>query len=339
MTGLFLCGGAILWSGCGSAEKKSAERIVTVRTEQVAPSAGASMLNYVGTVEEESGAGLSFKVQGTVLRTYADEGQQVHKGMLLAELDAASLRQTYNATKASFEQAEDAMRRMKTLFDGGSLPEIKYIEVQTKLEQARSMYEIAKQNLSDARLIAPASGVIGRRAVEAGENALPGKTAFTLLDIRTVKVKVSVPEQEIARITTETEAVITVPALGNKTYTGRIAEKGVVANAMAHTYDARISLPNKDNTLMPGMVCNVSLALDGEGQKPFIVVPNRAVQVSDTDRRFVWCVKDGVATAVTVETGALTERGVIITNGLTEGMEVIVEGMQKLSEGTKVKKS
>lgn len=300
------------------------------------PEPGISRLNYVGIIEEETSVSLSFRVQGTVRRTYVTEGQRVAKGALLAELDAGTLQQSCNAAKASLEQAEDAMKRMKLLYDGGSLPEIKYIETQTRLEQARSMYEISRQNLADSKLYAPVDGVVGRHLAEAGENVMAGRAVFTLLDIRTVRVKISVPEREVRLLSLEAEANVNVPALGRE-YTGKVSEKGVMGNALTHAYDAGISLSNADGQLMPGMVCNVSLDTGEVTNVSFMVVPNHAVQVSDTGRRFVWCVQHGKATAVTVETGGFTERGVQIVSGLSEGMEVIVEGMQKVGEGTKVK--
>lgn len=81
---------------------------------------------------------------------------------------------------------------MKTLYENKSLPEIKWVEVQSKLQQAQSMESIARKNLEDASLYAPFDGVIGKRNVEAGENVQPGKPVFTLLDVGTVNIKIAV---------------------------------------------------------------------------------------------------------------------------------------------------
>lgn len=333
-----LLGGMVVCAGCSSRDKGTKENVVAVHTVTVAKTTGNSQLSYVGTIEEETGASLSFKVQGNVQRIFVEEGQRVGKETLLAELDAETLQQSYNAAKATYEQAEDALQRMQLLYDNKSLSEIKYVEVQTKLEQAKSMFQIAKQNLADARLVSPGVGIIGRRSVEVGENVMPGQPVFTLLNIQAVKVKIAVPEREIARLSAmQTEAQVTVPALGDKQYTGKITEKGIVADAATHTYEAKIKLANPEGALMPGMVCNVTVLPEAVKQEASIVLPNRAVQVSDTDRHFVWAVKNGEATAVKVEIGGLTDRGVIIEKGLDEGMEVIIEGMQKVSEGMKVK--
>lgn len=129
---------------------------------------------YVGTIEEETSAALSFPVAGTLARTYADEGQRVQQGQLLAELDPTSARQTFDAAQAALDQAKDACARLKQLYDAESLPEIKWVEAQTRLRQAESAYGIARKNLDDCKLYAPFTGVIGKRQAAAGETVLPG---------------------------------------------------------------------------------------------------------------------------------------------------------------------
>ncbi|MCS2583086.1 efflux RND transporter periplasmic adaptor subunit [Bacteroides sp. BFG-551] len=230
----------LLGGGCSSSPKEATENVITVHTVTISGTSFSSPYHYVGTLEEETGASISFKVQGNVQRIYVNEGQKVAKGALLAQVDTETLQQSYNAAKASYEQAEDAIRRMKLLYDNQSLSEVKYVEAQTNVEQSKSMYEIAKQNLKDARLVAPVAGVIGRKSIEVGENVMPGQTAFSLLDIRSVKVKIAVPEREMAHLPVHAEAQIEIPALSDARYSGKIIEKGVVADGATHTYEVKI---------------------------------------------------------------------------------------------------
>lgn len=89
---------------------------------------------------------------------------------------------------------------MRTLHENKSLPDMKWVEVESKLEQARSMERISRKNLEDRNLYAPFGGVIGKRMVEAGENVQPGQPVFSLLRIETVNVKIAVPENEVATL-------------------------------------------------------------------------------------------------------------------------------------------
>ena len=271
---------------------------------------------------------------GNVQEILVREGQKVHKGQLLALLNRATLQDTYDASRASLVQAQDAYDRMKTLYENKSLPEIKWVEVQSKLQQAQSMESIARKNLEDASLYAPFDGVIGKRNVEAGENVQPGKPVFTLLDVGTVNIKIAVPEKEIPFID-HRKAAITVAALGGRLFEGMVTEKGITANPVSHTYEARIKLDNRDGALLPGMVCRVRV--EDKDRVTTISLPNNVIQLSHTGERYVWYLRDGKAKAVTVRIGELTDNGVQITDGLSEGDLVITDGYQKVSEDMKVK--
>lgn len=330
-----LTAGVLAGGGCSSGPKTgSPQRAVPVKTLTVTHDTRAASRDYIGVVEEESASALSFQVQGHVQQIGAKEGQRVGQGELLAALDTRNLQSVHDGALASLRQAEDAMKRLQMLYDNQSLPEIQYVEAQTKLQQAKSMEEVARKNLEDSRLTAPFSGIVGRRQIEAGENVMPGQPVLTLLRTGTVKVRIPVPENEIASVKSGSRALITVAALDGKRFEGRTSEKGIEADPVAHTYEARIPLANASGELMPGMVCRVRLL--GEEARPAVVLPNRAVQVAETGERFVWKVEDGRAVRTSVQTGELSESGLVVTGGLEEGDRVICEGYQKVSEGTPV---
>lgn len=338
MKKLYLCAvvaTATLLACCTSkSQETQKEQGIRVKTITLKSDKLTTSKSYVGVVEEETASALSFSVQGNVERIYVTEGQLVKKGQLLAELGTENLRSAYDAAQATLKQAQDAMGRLQQLYDNKSLPEIKYVEAQTKLDQARSMAAISKKNLSNSRLTAPFSGVIGKRMVDIGENAIPGSAAFTLLDITSVKVKVAIPEGEISQIAIGKEASVNIPAIGDQKFRGKIVEKGIVAHPVSHTYDIKIRIPNGDRKLMPGMVCRIWF-VGGTASSAF-VVPNNVVQVSPDGQKYVWCVVNKRATAVKVTTGGLSGQGVIVESGLTEDDAIISEGFQKVSEGMEV---
>lgn len=81
------CAILLLATGCTSPKKAHTADPLRVGTIVVTPSSDIDAALYVGTIEEETSAALSFPVAGTLARTYADEGQRVQQGQLLAELD------------------------------------------------------------------------------------------------------------------------------------------------------------------------------------------------------------------------------------------------------------
>ena len=332
-TGIFLS--ALIWISCsGKKDENQAIRAVPVKVVKVSESSYMNSRNYVGTVEAVSSSSLSFEVMGNVSKVFVTEGENVQKGKLLATLDKATLQNSYNASLASLKEAQDAYNRMKSLYDNGSLPEMKWVEVQSKLQQAVSMEQISRKSLKDAGLRAPFSGVISSKSIEPGMNVMPGIEVMQLADISTVNIKIAVPEKEISRVNKGQQAEVMVGALGDKLFTGVVSEKGIAANPLAHTYEVKIKLNNTSHELMPGMVCKVGV--HSHETEAGIVLPNHTVQLQPDGKKFVWVVKGNAASQRMVSTGELTTQGVVITAGLQPGDEVIVSGNQKVSEGTKI---
>ena len=337
---LLLLAIVIIGSACSNKKENRLKAPTQVKTEVV--TAGGQMTNesYVGIVEENEATAVSFTGMGVVKRMLVREGQAVGRGQLLALMDDTQARNLLTGAEAQMAQAEDALQRYGMLHNAGSLPEVQWVEIQSKVAQARSQLAVAKKNLADCRLVAPVSGIIGRQQVKAGETAVPSQAVVTILDVSRVKVKVSVPEAEMNAITPHTPSMIIVEAAGKKVSGGRI-EKGVVADAMTHTYDIRINVPNGDRKLLPGMVAQVKLQptpTPSPREGSLTTLPITSVQRRPDGSLFVWTVdnqKKAHRTAVTI--GASQGNRISIMSGVTAGQRVVTEGYQKLSEGTEVR--
>ncbi len=324
-------------ASCGSNAPKHQAEPLRIGTTVVAPASDIATRIYVGTIEEERSVALSFPLGGTVARSLVSEGEFVKKGQLLAELDLTSAQQTYDAAEATLTQAQDAYARLKQLYDAESLPEIKWVEVQTQLRKAEAAFQIAQKNLNDCTITAPFAGVVGKRMKEAGEQALPGMPVISLLDISKVKVSFPVPEQEISSINAESRISIVVAALGDKKFEATNPEKSIVADLAAHSYKVRAEVVSDNHELLPGMVCRVVVAPEHkEGKAEEYVLPLSAVREDGNGTHFVWLVEDDHVTRHNVEVGRMIDNGIIIREGLTTGDRVVSDGIQKIGEGSKV---
>ena len=324
----------LILTGCGSKEQENATYEVTVKATEITTSEVSVVGNYSGTVEEENGTSLSFAVVGTIDQLKVKMGDRVSKGQLIATVDDTSIRNNYEAAKAALTQAQDAYNRMKQLHDNGSLPEIKWVETQSQLEQAEANEKIAKKNLNDCSLTAPYSGVISEKNAEVGQNVMPGTPVVKLVTARQLDVKISVPETEMADIKVGQEARIKVQALGGKIFSGTVREKGIVANAASRSYDVKIRVLDADADLLPGMVTEVALTTPATAPTQKIVVPANAVSLGDDNSNFLWIAENNKAVRRPVTIGEYTPDGVTITSGLSDGDLVIVEGQQKVCVGT-----
>lgn len=196
------------------------------------------------------------------------------------------------------------------------------------------MEEIARKNLGDCRLYAPYNGVIAGKTAEAGQNVVPGMPVVKLVTTGELNVKIAVPETEIAALSLGQEASIRIPALGDGQFTGNITEKGIVANPLSRSYDVKIRVRNAGDDLMPGMVAEVALA--DKGGEASHILPVGVVQLDELNRSFVWVNENGKAARRIITCGEFTAEGITVSSGLSDGDEVIVEGRQKVCEGTLV---
>ena len=326
----------LMVSSCTEKKEPQAKAPVRVKTEIVSTTTGVSGQTYVGIVEECEATAVSFTNMGVVKRMLVNEGQAVGKGQLIAEMDDTQARNLLSGAEAQMAQANDALERYKMLHDNGSLPEVQWVEIQSKVAQAKSQLEVAKKNLADCRLVAPVGGIVGKKMIGTGETALPSQAVVSILNISTVKVKVAIPEAEISSIGANTASMIHVEAV-NSSYTGDRIEKGVQADALTHTYDIRINVANEGRKLLPGMVASVQFAESQLQQTQQLSLPVTAIQKKADGSLFVWTVgNDSTAHRTAVTTGETAGNRIVVTTGISDGNRVVTEGYQKLSENTKV---
>lgn len=328
---------ALLICSCTGKKEQEAKAPIRVKTEVASTATSVNGQTYVGMVEEQEATAVSFTGMGVVKRMLVNEGLAVAKGQLIAEMDDTQARNLLSGAEAQMTQANDALERFKMLHDAGSLPEVQWVEIQSKVAQAKSQLDVAKKNLADCRLVAPVSGIIGKKMIGAGETALPSQAVVSILDISSVKVKVAIPEAEIGGISGNTSSIIKVEAIGSSFEGGRI-EKGVQADALTHTYDIRINVANRERKLLPGMVASVSFGSEkSEVKTEQLSMPVTAVQKKADGSLFVWTIeKDSTAHRTTITTGETLGNRIVVTTGISEGERIVTEGYQKLSENTKV---
>lgn len=311
---------------------------IRVKTEVVATTTGEGVQTYVGIIEESEATAVSFTSMGVVKRVLVKEGQSVAKGQLIAEMDDTQARNMLSGAEAQMTQANDALQRYGMLHENGSLPEVQWVEIQSKVAQAKAQLELAKKNLADCQLEAPVNGIVGKRQVVAGETALPSQAVVSILDINKVKVKVAIPEAEISEIEANTPSIIKVDAV-NQQFNGGLIEKGVEADALTHTYDIRINVTNKSHQLLPGMVASVTFSPVSETaeDKNLLTLPVTSVQKKANGKLFVWMVdNENKARRTEVTIGKTMGNRVVIKSGISTNQRAVTEGYQKLSDGTKV---
>ena len=299
---------------------------------------GARDLNLSGTLSAERSIALSFATIGTVEQVLVQEGQAVEQGQLLATLSPRSYQDVLGIAEAKAKQAEDAYRRLLPMHQNKTVPEVKFVEVETGREQARLAVSIARKNLADTELRAPAGGIVATRSAEPGMSPTPGLPAFTLVQTGTMIATGPVPEMQVAKIRRGAAASVTVPAI-ERTFAGTVREIAVAANPLTRTYDVKVAVPNPGGELRVGMIADVHLTIGStSGSGDLLAVPPEAVRVDEKGAPYVFVVAPDTKLQrrpVTVSgfAGELTA----LSGGVREGELVVTSGTPMLSDGLTVR--
>jgi membrane fusion protein (multidrug efflux system) len=295
----------------------------------------ARTLHLSGAIEADRSTPLGFAVPGTVQSVFVQEGESVSAGQLLARLESRSFRDALDMAKAKADQAEDAYRRFEPMHRNRTVPDVKWVEVETGVQQARAALSLAQKNLDDTVLRAAEAGVIARRNVEPGMTCAPGMPSFILVQTRTVLANVPVPESQIAGVTKRQRAEVVVGALG-RTFEGRVREIGVVANPLTRSYEIKIAIPNADGALRVGMVAEVSLRHENESRT--VVVPPAAVRVDENGQACVYVINEkNVLRRTPVQVSGFLGEGTALSAGVAPGERVVTSGTPMLADGMPVR--
>lgn len=309
------------------------ERIIPVGVLRIDTVGGLVRNTYPGCLEEGQSVEMAFKYGGTLRQLNVKQGSTVRKGQTLARVSSPQMESTRRSAQATLDQAQDAYDRLKKVHDKGSLPEIKWREMVANLEKAESALDLANAMLADNTIKAPFDGTIASVNAEIGENITPLKPIIRIINTKGMVVKITVPENEIAKVQVGDIAEIVIPALGDKCLNGKVIEKSMSASLLTHSYPVKVLIEHPDKELTPGMIGKVVLKADvSKG----IIVPANAVLINQ-EGKFVWVDEDGRATRRKITLAGYSGNGVIVNEGLNMGDLVIVDGYQKVSEGMKVK--
>lgn len=314
-----------------------------VRVMKAEKTGDAVLKRYVGAAAPSKSALLSGKYPGTLVSLNVSRGDRVKKGDVIAVIESQNVLSMAETTTATLRQAEDGYARARKMYEKGGLADVKMVEIETQLAQARAAAKAASKAVEECSVRAPFDATVSDVLVEEGEEVSSMVPIARIYDISSMEIRFSVPESEIGNIKVGDIASVEVPALetvmpdGTRVVNGfeaKVNEKGISGSAISHSYECTLVLSEECSDLMPGMVCKVRM--DGSPHGVF-VVPASLVR-TDASGKYVWGLSEGMTVRkIYVVTGGFASRGVTVISGLEEGDLVITEGVQKVSTGMKVK--
>jgi HlyD family secretion protein len=205
------------------------------------------------------------------------------------------------------------------------------------LANSQTQVDAAQKAVSDTSVLAPISGYIAERTADLGEYispSAPNTKIATIVRTATLRVRIDVPEQDIAKVATGQGVAVQTSAWPDRKFAGTVVRISPSLNATARTLTVEAEIQNVDGLLKPGQFATVRITQSKP--EPGVVVPIRAVKtVGDTNSVFV--VKDGIARETFVQLGLLENDLIQIKSGVAEGDQVVVSDLSQLTDGVFVR--
>ncbi len=327
----------LLTSGC-SDQKSAAAGFklppTPVEVADVKAKYVADKFEAVGTVEAIEGVTIVSEIDAAIISLPFEEGSYIRKGDLIAHLDDSQLSAEVNRTEALVTQTTSAYKRIKSIVDQNAGTPQDLDDAIANLKVAEANYELAKARLSKTKIVAPFDGIVGTRKVSIGTFLRTGQAITELANLNEIRVGFSAPERFLAQLKRNADVTVSSTIFPDYKVNGKIIAIEPMLDPVTRNINIVARVKNPGQKFHPGMSANVSAVLN-ERQNA-LTIPNEAV-FANGNQSFVFVVKkDSSVTAVPITLGLQTPEIVEVVNGLTDGMEVVTAGHQKLFEGAKV---
>ncbi len=285
-------------------------------------------ITYTATVQAEVTNNITPQVGNRIVRLAAEVGDRVGRGQVLAELDRTQLTQA----KVQLENTRTNFNRMDELYKIGGISKQQWDALKMQLDVAESAYNNLLENTI---LRSPISGVVTARNYDKGDMASPALPIYVVEQIAPVKLLINVSEQYLTRLRKGMSATVSVDALHEQSFEGKIALIYPAVDPTTHTVSVEVQIANREQLMRPGMYAKATLNF---GSKQAIMVSDLAVvkQVGSGEF-YVFVVENGKAVRRVVTLGVQQGNNYEILQGLNVGDVVVTAGMNNLTDGQAVR--
>jgi multidrug efflux system membrane fusion protein len=310
-------------------------------------------LSALGSVAAFNTVTVRPRIDGQLVRVPFKEGQFVERDQVLAEIDPrpyqVALEQAEGQLardQAQLAQAQTELSRYQLLLTQDSIARTNVEtqaatvkQLQGALQMDQAAIHAARLNLSFAHVTAPLSGQLGLRQVDAG-NLVTATTAIVVVtQIQPIAVVFSLPEDALRTVLPRIQAHASLPVqVFDRSGTTQLASGVLVAldnqiDSTTGTVRLKATFDNRDHALFPAQFVNVQIVADT--RRAQVVVPLSAVQ-QGPQGSFVYLVQEGRAVVRPVTVDSVSGESAAIGKGLDSGAVVVIDGADRLRNGTRV---
>lgn len=282
-----------------------------------------------GNVEPLRWAKVGPKGTARIVEILAREGERVRRNQLLARLNDDEARARADQLAAQERLLQSEVKRLTPLFNKGYVGKQAYDRAVSERRQAQANLAAAQQVVNDLSLRAPMDGTVLRQDGEPGETVTGTQVLFWVGETSPLRITAEVDEEDIPRVKIGQRVVIKADAFPGATPEGTVGDITPMGDPINKSYRVRISLP-ADTRLKIGMTTEINIIT--RATPDALLVP-----LSSVANGALWVVRDGKAERRGVKTGAVDDKQIEITDGLTGAESVIVTPPADLKEGQPVR--
>ena len=280
------------------------------------------------TARATTAAATTSRLDFDLAKVEYDRRAGLTKGNVISQEDRAQFEAKFQRAKAVFGDATGAARTRV------ELEEANVAAARDALATAKAGVALAEDDLAKSVARAPVAGAVQSRGVTPGQYVKAGAQVALMVQTDPLRLSFMVPESKAGRIGKDMKARFRTPAAGSREFTGDVYSVGDAADPTTREVTCWARVPNGDGALRPGYFASVKLA--AESRAAAIVVPLASVMASEYGQ-IAYVVSDGVASRRTVKTGLQVTGDLIeVTDGLTVGDTLVVDGMESLIDGAPV---
>lgn len=338
-----------------SAKKKASERGVPVSTAAAKKGDIGIYVEALGTVTPVYTVTVTSRVQGQIMQVYYKEGQMVHKGDPLIEIDPrpyqAALTQAQGQLAhdtAVLNEARIDLGRYQEAFSKNAIAQQQVYDQEQTVKQDEGTVQIdqgsldtAKVNLVYCHITSPIDGRVGLRLVDPGNVVQANSTTslVVITQLQPITVIFNVAEDELSQIEQQLRRgqKLKVYALDRSQQTtlatGTLLTLDNQVDTTTGTVKLRAIFPNNNNALFPDQFVNAKLLVQTE--QNVVLVPTAAIQ-RNSQAAFVYLVEPNDTAKVQNVTAGPSDGNFISVQGLQPGQTVVTSGFEKLQDGIKV---
>ncbi|HTK18791.1 MAG TPA: efflux RND transporter periplasmic adaptor subunit, partial [Mucilaginibacter sp.] len=315
----------------------------------------SSSITVPGELQPFLQVDLYAKINSYVKTLLVDIGSQVHKGQLLATLEAPEINSQLEEAKSRIQQNKAILFASKATYDRlystsktpgtVSLNDLEQAQAKMRsdsanVEAAKSAYKVITANLDYLQIRAPFDGTITVRNINLGTYVGPAgggsnQPLFVIEDHKRLRLVISVPENYTGGVHDGSEVTFSVKALQGEKFTAPVKRLAGALDQKLRSERLEVDVINKDNKLLPNMYADVSVPLPAKDSA--FIVPKTAV-VTSTEKVFVIRVVNNHAEWVDVQKGLEADDKVEVHGDIKSGDQIIQKASEEIRNGSPVKK-